>query len=158
MTQRIWIWGCLLLGAGCVRVDVPTAAPSLVASADAVQVDVTCILPAAGPAVESGVLVARLYEYDPRQPDSQAREIGRTTLPDVFHRPGGKTIVRFACVGRTAIRQAYYLTAVVYPEGVPAGQSGLYFIDGFQRVLEEGPRESLRVILTPVENSGEPTN
>ena len=160
MNRRIWIWGCLLLGAGCVRIDVPVpvVAPGLAAPAGAVLVDVTCVLPAAGPAVERGVLVARLYEYDPRIADGQAREIGRTTLPGVSHRPGGKTVLRFSCAGKTAARKAYYLTAVVYPEGAPADRSGLFFIDGFQPVLAAGNRETLRVTLSPVAEVGEPTN
>lgn len=158
MSWMVWIWSCLALGAGCVRIDAPPPAPSLVAPAGTVQVDVVCVLPADGPAVERGVLVARLVEYDPRQADGQAREIGRTTLPGVFHRPGEKTALRFTCVGRTAVRQAYYLTAVVYPEGAPAERSGLYRIDGFQPVLAAGTREALRVTLLPVPDEGEPTN
>lgn len=161
MSWMIWLWSCLVLGAGCVRIDAPPPGPpvaSLAAPAGSVQVDVTCILPADGPAVERGVLVARLYEYDPRRADSQAREIGRTTLPGVVHRPGEKTALRFTCAGRTAVRQAYYLTAVVYPEGAPADRSGLYRIDGFQPVLAAGTREALRVTLLPVPDDGEPTN
>ena len=160
MSWMIWLWSCLALGAGCVRIDAPppAAAPSLAAPAGSVQVDVVCVLPADGPAVERGVLVARLYEYDPRRADSQAREIGRTALPGVVHRPGEKTALRFTCVGRTAVRQAYYLTAVVYPEGAPAERSGLYRIDGFQPVLAAGNRETLRVTLLPVPDDGEPTN
>ena len=161
MSRLLWFCGMLWLASGCVRIDVPPparGASGLVAPAGAVQVDVTCVLPAAGPAVSNGVLVARLYEYDPRRSDAQAREIARTTLPGILHRPGQETVLRFACVGRTAIRQSYYLTAVVYPEGAPAGQSGLYFIDGFQRVLEAGNRENLRVELAPVPEEGGPTN
>ena len=162
MSGVIWIWGMLCLAAGCVRVDMPPPSPpppaSLVAPAGSVQVDVTCILPADGPAVERGVLVARLYEYAPQRADSQAREIGRTTLPGILHRPGEQTALRFACVGRAAVRQAYYLTAVVYPEGAPADHSGLYRIDGFQPVLAAGNREALRVTLQPVPDEGEPTN
>ena len=160
MSWMIWIWSCLALGAGCVRIDAPppAAAPSLAAPAGSVQVDVVCVLPADGPAVERGVLVARLYEYAPQRADSQAREIGRTTLPGVFHRPGEKTVLRFTCTGRSAVRQAYYLTAVVYPEGAPADRSGLYRLDGFQPVLTAGNRETLRVTLQPVSDEGEPTN
>jgi len=102
--------------------------------------------------------VARLYEYAPRRADSQAHEIARTKLPGIFHRPGEKTVLRFVCAGPTAVRQAYYLTAVVYPEGAPADRSGLYFIDGFQPVLATGNRESLRITLSPVPAEGEPTN
>ena len=161
MSWMIWIWSGLLLGTGCVRIDAPPPGPpaaSLAAPAGSVQVDVVCVLPADGPAVERGVLVARLYEYDPRRADSQAREIGRTSLPGVVHRPGEKTVLRFTCVGQTAVRQAYYLTAVVYPEGAPAERSGLYRIDGFQPVLATGNRETLRVTLLPVPDEGEPTN
>ena len=160
MSWMIWIWSCLALGAGCVRIDAPpaAAAPSLVAPAGMVQVDVACILPADGPAVERGVLVARLYEYDPRRADSQAREIGRTTLPGIQHRPGENTALRFSCVGRPGGHPAHYLTVVVYPEGAPAGRSGLYRLEGFQPVLAAGTREALRVTLLPVPDDGEPTN
>lgn len=160
MSWMIWIWSCLVLGAGCVRVEVPppTAAPALTAPAGMVQVDVTGVLPAQGPAVEQGVLVARLYGYDPHRVDSQAREIGRTTLPGVFHRPGERTVLRFSCAGRAAVRQAYYLTAVVYPGGATGDRSGLYRIDGFQPVLASGTREALSVTLMPVPDEYEPTN
>jgi hypothetical protein len=138
-------------------VDLPPPGPAPTPAA-AVQVDVICVLPAAGPRVSNGVLVARLYEYDPRRADSQAREIARTTLPGIDHQPGRQTVLRFACTGRTTARQSYYLTAVVYPEGVPAGRSGLYFLDGFQRVLAAGIRDALRVTLTPVPEEDGPTN
>ena len=158
MSWMVWLWSGLVLGAGCVRINAPPPAPSLVAPAGTVQVDVTCILPADGPAVERGVLVARLVEYDPRKADGQAREIARTTLPGILHRPGEQTALRFACAGRSGVRQAYYLTAVVYPEGAPADRAGLYRLDGFQPVLAAGNREALRVTLQPVPDEGEPTN
>ena len=160
MSGLFWLCGMLWLAAGCVRVDVPPPAPLPVheAPAGAMQVDVTCVLPSSGPAVANGVLVARLYEYDPRRTDSQAREIARATRPGISHQPGRETAVRFACIGRTAARQSYYLTAVVFPAGAPAGQSGLYRLDGFQRVLTIGNREALTVTLAPVPDEGEPTN
>ena len=162
MSGLIWVWGMLCLAAGCVRVDVPARppapAPVAVAPAGTVQVDVTCVLPAEGPAVERGVLVARLVEYEPGRADSQAREIARTTLPGICHRPGRETPVRFACVGRKTVPKAYYLTVVVYPEGAPAGQAGLYFLEGFQRVLAEGNRQALQVTLAPVSEEDGPTN
>lgn len=160
MSGWLWLCGLLWLAGGCVRIEVPPPAPEppRAAPAGTVQVDVVCVLPAAGPAVSNGVLVARLYEYEPRRADSQAREVGRTTLPGISHRPGQESAVRFACIGRSAFPKAYYLTAVVYPEGAPAGQSGLYRLEGFQRVLASGPRETLRATLAPVPDEGEPTN
>ena len=160
MSGWLWLCGLLWLAGGCVRIDVPppAAEPARAAPAGTVQVDAVCVLPATGPAVNNGVLVARLYEYEPQRADSQAREVGRTTLPGIVHRPGQETAVRFACIGRTAVPKAYYLTAVVYPEGAPAGQSGLYRLEGFQRVLANGSRETLRATLAPVPEEGEPTN
>ncbi|MGD9780947.1 MAG: hypothetical protein AB7V14_02205 [Kiritimatiellia bacterium] len=136
----------------------PAAVPGHAVPAGVVQVDGTCVLPAEGPAVERGVLVARLHEYDPRLVDSQAREVGRTTVPGLSHRPGEKTSVRFAVAGRTTDAMAHYLTVAVYPEGAPAGQAGLYFLDGFRQVLADGNREALRITLTPVPEEGGPSN
>ena len=160
MSGLLWLCSLLWLAGGCVRIDAPPPAPEppRAAPAGTVQVDVVCVLPATGPAVSNGVLVARLYEYEPRRADSQAREVGRTTRPGIFHRPGRESVVRFACIGRTAVPKAYYLTAVVYPEGAPAGRSGLYRLEGFQRVLAAGTRETLRATLAPVPEEGEPTN
>lgn len=159
MRRMAWTLGLLLLGAGCVRIEGPPAAAVRAAPGDGMmQVDAVCTLPPVGPTVERGVLVARLYEYDPRQTDARAREIGRTRLPGVTHRPGQKTVLRFSCAGRVVEHRAYYLTAVVYPEGAPAGSSGLYFLDGFRRVLETGNRETLRATLSPVADEDEPTN
>ena len=158
MSGLLWLCGLLWLSGGCVRIDVPPPEPPRAAPAGTVQVDVVGVLPATGPAVSNGVLVARLVEYDPRRSDSQAREVGRTTVPGIFHRPGQETALRFACTGRTAVPKAYYLTAVVYPQGAPAGQSGLYRLEGFQRVLASSTREALRVTLVPVPDEGEPTN
>ena len=160
MSGLVWLCGMLWLASGCVRMDVPSppTEPVRAVPAGAVQVDATCVLPATGPAVSNGMLVARLYEYDPRRSDLQARQIAKTTLPGISHRPGRETPVRFACVGYPSIRRAYYLTVVVYPAGAPSGESGLYRLDGFQRVLAAGNRETLRVHLSPVPAEGEPTN
>jgi len=127
------------------------------AAMEELTVDLTCVLPTNGPAVANGTLVARLYEFNPRQADSAASEICQITLAGVSHRPGEETVLRFPCRGQTAARKAYYLTAVVYPEG-DGGQAGLYFLNGFRRVLSAGNREALSVTLTPVGGEAGPTN
>ena len=120
-------------------------------------VDLTCILPTNGPAVEHGFLMVRLYEYDPRVADRAATEIARVTMSGITHRPGAETTLRFPCAGKTASRKAYYLTAVLYPDEAP-GRAGLYFINGFQQVLEKDLRQELTVKLTPVAANEGPTN
>ncbi len=156
----IWILGFLMAQAGNAGADVsaPAAAPPPAAKMEALALDLTCILPAAGPAVERGVLVVRLHEYDPRLADGAANEICRISLTGISHRAGEETVLRFPCNGQTPMRKAYYLTAVLYPEGAAADSAGVYFIDGFQRVLTAANREALSVTLTPVEGEGEPTN
>lgn len=161
MKRAMWIPGCLAIWLGVAWADVqpPSAPPAASAAAQAeLVVDVTCILPASGPAVERGRLVARLYEYDARIADRAATEIARVELSGLSHRTGEETVLRFPCAGKTAARKAYYLTVVVYPEGALADSAGLYFINGFQKVLLDGSRESLSVTLAPVENRGESTN
>ncbi len=146
------------IGLGSAAADVPPAdAPP---RADEVRqellVDVTCVVPAEGPSVERGRLVARFFEYDPRVADRAATELARVELTGLSHRTGAETVLRFPCAGTTEVRKAYYLTIVIYPPGGGAEQAGLYFMDGFQRVLMAGPREELRVTLTPV--GAGPTN
>ncbi|HAL93125.1 MAG TPA: hypothetical protein DCM68_08905 [Verrucomicrobia bacterium] len=162
MKRTMWMTGCLAIWMGVAWADVqPPAAPPAVGAAapEELVVDVTCILPATGPAVERGRLVARLYEYDARIADRAATEIARVELSGFSHRPGEETVLRFPCAGKTAARKAYYLTAAVYLEGAADDRSGLYFINGFQKVLRDGTRESLRVTLTPVDAAGaEPSN
>lgn len=160
MKTAIWILGYLAIGAGGVWADVqaPVPPPAGFAAQVELLVDLTCVLPAAGPAVERGTLMARLYEYDARIADRAATEIARVELSGVSHRMGEETVVRFPCAGKTAVHKAYYVTVVIYPEGEASDRAGLYFIDGFQRVLATGNRESLSVTLAPVENSGAPTN
>ena len=159
MKLLVWTMGVLACGAGWALADAPApaVAPAAGPALEELTVDLTCILPAAGPAVERGQLVARLYEYDPRLADRAAAEIARVVLAGIVHRPGTETVLRFPCAGKTPVRKAYYLTAVLYPEGAHE-QAGLYFIDGFQRVLAVGPRQTLRVTLTPVDAESEPTN
>ena len=60
--------------------------------------------------------------------------------------------------GTTPRRKSYYLTAVVYPAATSADSAGLYYLDGFQRVLAGGNRQSLSVTLTPVDAAAGPTN
>lgn len=143
----------LLCAPGRIWADMPPPGPV----EEELAVDLTCILPTNGPAVARGLLVARLYEYDPRLTGRAASEIARVTLTGIIHHPDAETILRFPCGGKTFERKAYYLTAVVYPDETP-GQSGLYFINGFQRVLEKGLRQELTVKLTPVAGDGGPTN
>ena len=160
--------GLGLSWAGAARADVPlppvsNAAPAVesaavVPSQEELTLDLTCTLPTNGPAVERGRLVARLHEYDSRRADGAAREIGRVEVAGVTHRPGAETVLRFPCAGETAARKAYYITAVVFPEGAPAGGSGVYFIDGFQPVLAAGDRESQTVTLAPVGAEAGPSN
>ena len=64
MKTAIWILGCLAaIGAGGVWADVqePVPPPAGVAAPVELLVDLTCVLPADGPAVERGTLMARLY-------------------------------------------------------------------------------------------------
>ncbi len=160
MTKAILWMSFFALAVGATAdVPAPAAPPAAAVPMEEQVLDLTCILPADGPAVERGVLVVRLYEYDPRLADAAATEIGRVTLAGISHRMGSETILRFPCSGATSARKSYYITAVVYPsEGVAADCSGLYFINGFQRVLTAGNRESLTLALTPVGGEGEPTN
>jgi hypothetical protein len=154
------ILGCLVLGASQVWADVqpPPAVLAPTGTTETLELDLTCILPADGPAVERGELMVRLYEYDPRKADGGATEIARVTLSGIAHRTGEETVVRFPCAGKTARRKSYYLTAVVYPEASATASAGLYFIDGFQRVLVGGNREVLGVTLAPVDAEANPSN
>ena len=159
MKQLILALGILAFWTGSAAADVQPPEPApMAAGAQALVLDLTCILPAAGPSVARGVLEVRLYEYDPRQTSGAAAEIGRVSLAGIAHRTGAETVLRFPCSGTTAARKAYYITAVVFPEGDPAGGSGIYFIDGFQPVLAAGDRESLTVTLAPVDAEAGPSN
>lgn len=162
MKRIQWILIACLCGPGSAGADAPPAAetepPAAAVATEELTVDLTCILPAEGPPVAGGQLVARLYEYHPRLADRAATEIARVTLSGVVHRPGAETVLRFPCAGQTAERKAYYLTAVVYPQAMTEGQSGLYFINGFQRVLADGSSQELRIVLTPVDPGTAPTN
>ena len=160
MRKTFGIWGLWVIGLGCAAADVPPAAPPPPAeeALQELRVDVTCVVPAEGPSVERGRLVARFFEYDPRVADRAATELARVELTGMSHRTGTETVLRFPCAGETAVRKAYYLTIVIYPADGGADQAGLYFIDGFQRVLMAGPREELRVTLAPVGTGAGPTN
>jgi hypothetical protein len=160
MKTRLFTLVCLMLGAAASVADVQAPPPSSHSGApvDILELDLTCILPADGPAVERGVLVARLYEYDPRKADSAATEIAQVTLAGLVHEPGEETVFRFPCRGKTALRKSYYLTAVVYPAATATASAGIYFIDGFQRVLVEGNRQALSVTLAPVDAAADPSN
>ena len=159
MKQLILALGCLACWAGSAAADVQTPEPApKPAGTMQLVLDLTCTLPTNGPAVERGVLEVRLYEYDPRKTDGAAVEIGRVALSGIAHRAGEETVLRFPCAGETAVRKAYYITAVVFPEGDPAGGAGIYFIDGFQPVLAAGDRQSLTVTLAPVDADAGPSN
>ncbi len=152
MKIRCGMIACLLLGMRLGMAEVP-GTPGEAAPAEAPEVltvDMTCVLSAEGPSVERGELVVRLHEYDPRLMDRAAAEIGRIVVSGFSHRAGEETVLRFPCTGTTGKHRSYYITAVVYPEGAGADRSGIYYLNGFQRVLEDGGREALRAVLTPV--------
>ena len=160
MKQLISALAGLALWAGSAAADAPAPAPAP-DPAGALQrlvLDLTCLLPTNGPAVARGVLEVRLYEYDPRGASGAAAEIGRVSLAGIAHRAGEETGLRFPWSGETAARKAYYITAVVFPDGEPAGGSGIYFIDGFRPVLAAGDREALTVTLAPVDADAGPSN
>ena len=146
------------LGSAVADVPPPDPPPRAGEARQELVVDVTCVVPAEGPSVSRGRLVARFFEYDPRVADRAATELARVELTGFSHRTGAETVLRFPCAGETEVRKAYYLTIVIYPAGDGAEQAGLYFIDGFQRVLMAGPREELRVTLAPVDAGAGPTN
>lgn len=161
MKKPYWMIGCLMLWGGGAAGDSPPAAMTPAgpdAGLQELTVDMTCVLSAEGPTVERGELVVRLYEYDPRVADRSAAEIGRIAVSGFAHRSGEETVLRFPCTGTTGRRRSYYLTAVVYPEGAAPDRSGIYYLDGFQRVLADGDREALSVVLTPVAEVQGPGN
>ena len=159
MRKLIGMVGFLLFTAGRNWADTPPPViESVTAQAqNAVSVDLTCILPTNGPAVEHGMLIARLYEYDARHLDRAAKEIAHVTLTGITHCPEMETILRFPCAGKTAECKEYYLTAVLYPDDMP-GHAGVYYINGFLRVLERTTHQELSVKLTPVDPGSGPTN
>lgn len=159
MKLYVSLLGFWLCTPGTVWADTspPAIEPAPGPGQQELAVDLTCILPTNGPAVEHGFLMVRLYEYDPRVADRAATEIARVTMSGISHRPGAETLLRFPCAGKTPARKAYYLTAVVYPDETP-GRAGLYFINGFQQVLVKDVRQELTVKLTPVAADEGPTN
>ena len=133
--------------------------PEMTTAPGQLELDLTCIVPTNGPAVERGVLVARLQEYDPRAAGDGSREVSRVTVSGIRHRSDAETVLRFPCAGDTLARKAYYFTAVLYPEDAPEDSAGLYYIRGFQRVLAVSNSEAMTVTMEPVTTeSGEPTN
>ena len=152
MRKRTVVFGCLVLWSGLAVADMTRSEGTgeAIPGQEELMVDLTCVLSAEGPSVERGELVVRLYEYDPRVADRSAAEIGRIAVAGFAHRAGEETVLRFPCTGTTDRRRAYYITAVVYPEGAAPDRSGIYYLDGFQRVLADGVREALSVVLTPV--------
>ena len=114
----------------------------------ALVLDLTCTIPADGPEVEDGALVARLYEYDPMLADASAAEIARATIFGLTHKPGRNTILRIPLRGMRVERKQYYVSAFVYPD--ISSNERLYFIDGFQAVFENTAEQTLNIILAPV--------
>ncbi len=165
MNYRWIMWiGMLAALVSAAPAQVPRAAlPALPAPVpmltEPLELDLTCIIPTNGPAVDRGELVARLQEYDPRAAGDAAREVAQVKVSGLTHRAGAETVVRFPCTGATAARKAYYVTAVLFPEGAADGDAGIYYLRGVHRVFSLTNAESLCVTLDPVAvEPGEPTN
>lgn len=109
--------------------------------------DLTCNLPASGLEVDSGVVVARLYEYDPRLADAAATEIAKVTVSGLTHKKGKNTVLRIPLYGKRSAQKNYYVTVFIHPS---TGTQRLYFIDGFQKVFSSTDDETLQIMLKPV--------
>jgi len=110
--------------------------------------DLTCTLPASGYEVDSGVVVARLYEYDPRLADAAAGEIAKVTVSGLTHKKGRNTVIRIPLHGKRSVQKNYYVTVFVHPS---TGTQRLYFVDGFQKVFTSTDDETLQIVLQPVD-------
>ena len=112
--------------------------------------DLTCSIPADGHDVDSGTLVARVYEYDPLLADASAAKVDEVAITGLTHREGRDTVLRLPLHAKRVPRMNYYLTVFIYPGASPKETRRLYFIDGFQKVFEGTAEQSLSIKLTPV--------
>jgi len=109
--------------------------------------DLTCNISSDGPEVDSGVVVTRLYEYDPRLADVAATEITKLTIAGLTHKKGRNTCFQVPLRGKRSEDRNYYVTVFVHPS---SGDERLYFIDGFQKVFEDADEQTLNITLAPV--------
>jgi len=128
---------------------VPLAAGDDPAEPSRLLLDLTCVVPADGRPVEDGVLLARLYCYDPLLADVAADEVDRVLIQGVTHEAGADTILRFPMRAGRVEARSYYVTAFIYPGPEPDEMKRRYFVNGFQKVFEGRDGEALTIRLAP---------
>lgn len=122
------------------------ALPTLLA--EELSLKVSAVIPRDADSKSGLSAVARLYEYDPRLAGASAKEISRGSKHKITLSSIRKTRIGFELKGQRKKDRSYYVTIFIYPN--QKSDERLYFIDGFQKVLEKKNTESIVIPLKPV--------
>jgi len=112
------------------------------------RLEMECEIPAVGKAVEKAVVVARIFEFDPRLADVAADEVAKVELMGIDLSSQKATKLHFPLQFERKSERSYYVTVFVYSGS--SKQKRLFFVDGFHKIFEKMDTESLRLRLKEV--------
>ena len=127
--------------------DPPTLRALRDLAGETIKTKVTCTIPSPPRSLNGAALKAHLYAYDPRLADAAATEVDEHVETGIDLEPGRETTLKFSLSTFRQKNRSYYVTIFVHPDA--KSEDRLYYIDGFQKVLENKDLEELEISLFP---------
>ena len=100
---------------------------------------------------DEAVFWGRLWEYDSFLADASAKEVDSVEIHVSKFTKGADGVVKVSTLLKAPLqeRRKYYVTVRVYPDATKDESSDRFFLDGFNKVFEDGKGQTLEAELKP---------
>jgi hypothetical protein len=117
------------------------------AKTDGKKLDCIFVIKANEKSFKDAVADIRVYEYHPFIADKAADLVGKKIVEKISHTKGTKSEVKHTFHVKLKPQMKYYVTIKIYKNKKMEHKDLLFFINGFQKVYQNGTDDKVNVVL-----------